>query len=110
MKIEQLVTAPVDGTVLRVAVGVGQTVSRGDVIADVLPGPVAGEGPPARDDAPPATGTDRADLAEVLRRRALLGDDARPEATSPIWSPPPASRSTAASCTRPRPGAGNSPI
>ena len=85
MKIEQPVTAPVDGTVASVAVEVGQVLGEGDLIAQLVPGPVealAGDPIPADDTG--RTGTDRSDLAEVIRRRELLRDEARPEAVAKV--------------------------
>ncbi|UDY36521.1 carboxyl transferase domain-containing protein [Dermatobacter hominis] len=79
MKTEHPVEAPTDAEVHDVLVGPGDDVTVGDVVArlraaaapaEVVAGP---DGP---------VGTDRPDLAEVLRRRSLLADEARPEAVA----------------------------
>ena len=81
MKTEHAVTAPDDVEVVAVPVAVGDPVDTGDPVAQVVAarGPVA-PGPSAVDRGP--RGTDRADLAEVRARRALLTDASRPEAVA----------------------------
>lgn len=80
MKMEQPVPAPHDGVVARLLVQVGQAVTTGQPLLVLSPVGTTGEA-----DAPAAvderTGQ-RADLAEVLARRAALADDARPEAVA----------------------------
>jgi acetyl-CoA carboxylase carboxyltransferase component len=78
MKMEQPVTAPVDGVIARLAVRVGDGVVEGQIVARVQP-----EAAPASDPAPaPAPDGDaiRADLAEALARTAALDDAHRPDA------------------------------
>ncbi|GAA3393416.1 acetyl-CoA carboxylase family protein [Cryptosporangium minutisporangium] len=80
MKMEHVVAAPVDGTVVAVPVAAGDPVVEGAVVAVVLPGD-AGEDAAveAADHDPDAI---RSDLADVLGRQALLQDAARPEAVA----------------------------
>jgi acetyl-CoA carboxylase carboxyltransferase component len=82
MKIEHLVTAPVDGRVDSVAVDAGQVLAKGQVILEVAEGAVAG---PQADDAG-GSAQERADLGELYERRALLADDARPQAIAKVHS------------------------
>jgi acetyl-CoA carboxylase carboxyltransferase component len=85
MKMEHPVAAPAAGRVTAVAVAVGEAVEPGQPIAVLAPvdaGAVDDEG---ADGVPqPAASAEavREDLAEVLRRRALLADEARPEAVA----------------------------
>ena len=79
MKTEHPVPAPADIEIVAVHVVVGDPVEPGDVLVTV----VAATAPPGAEhdsahDEP--RGTDRPDLAEVLRRRSLLTDAERPEA------------------------------
>ncbi|WP_346619197.1 carboxyl transferase domain-containing protein [Blastococcus montanus] len=78
MKMEHVVALPAGGTVLRVAVRVGETVRRGQLLADVehsAPGEQrAGE---ALD-----LDADRPDLAEVRRRHEIGLDEHRTEAVA----------------------------
>ena len=109
MKMEHPVPAPSDGVVARLDVAVGDAVEQGAVVAVVDPAAATDAGPAADDPAAasdaaapgardgattarPGDGDDgddgddggdggvRADLAEVLRRRAQLLDAERPEA------------------------------
>jgi acetyl-CoA carboxylase carboxyltransferase component len=87
MKMEHAVAAPVAGRVVALHVAVGDAVEVGQRLATIGPATTAEEPVPARRaDGPSDLATDepdlRADLAEVLRRRAMLADDARPEATA----------------------------
>jgi acetyl-CoA carboxylase carboxyltransferase component len=84
MKIEQLVTAPADGIVESIAVAVGDVVARGDVIAMVAPGAITRIA--AVTDAEHGAAGERADLAELRARRALLDDEARPDAVAKVHS------------------------
>jgi acetyl-CoA carboxylase carboxyltransferase component len=80
MKTEHVVVAPADATVQTVSVAAGDPVDDGDVVLTAVPATgvvdevAGGEAGP--------TGRDRPDLAEVLRRRELLSDGARPEAVA----------------------------
>lgn len=75
MKMEHPVTAPVDGTVDAIAVGVGDVVGPGDLLAHLTPGAVdLNSGSTERE--PVA----RRDLDAVLDRHARLEDDHRPAA------------------------------
>jgi len=82
MKIEQLVTAAEDGTVASVAVAIGDVVAKGSVVATIAPGTISPVEPGAAET--PVIGVERADLAEVQARRALLDDAARPEAVAKV--------------------------
>ncbi len=79
MKTEHPVEAPFDGIVDEVAVGPGDDVAAGAVVARLR---AAGAGSESSTRADGPTGVDRPDLAEVLRRRALLTDASRPEAVA----------------------------
>ncbi len=83
MKIEQLVVAPCDGVVATVAVAVGDVVKRGAPLMTITPGTI--DAVHTVDEDTVTTGI-RLDLAEVLARRALLGDDARPDAVAKVHS------------------------
>ena len=113
MKIERLVEAPAEGVITEVRVSAGEVVKAGQVwrswrssrLRDLT-----------ADDPDDGAAGERADLAEYHARRALLDDEARPEAIArstlagvepPVrtWqtlSTQAAFRSTAASCTPPR--------
>ena len=84
MKMEHAVAAPVDGTVARLAVAVGDSVSPGDLLVELEPT----SEPLALDDQHRAAGdaaaarTQRPELVELFDRRALLADAARPEAVA----------------------------
>ena len=84
MKTEHPAEAPESGTVDEVLVTVGEPVVRGSVVARLDAGAADVGAEAAADiveeDAP--VGLDRADLAEVLRRRSLLHDHMRPEAVA----------------------------
>jgi len=83
MKMEHPVEAGDRGTVLEVLVAPGDTVGSG--VALVVIGPGADRPPAAAAEglaAAAATVVVRADLAEVLERRARTGDDARPDAVA----------------------------
>jgi acetyl-CoA carboxylase carboxyltransferase component/biotin carboxyl carrier protein len=83
MKTEHEVTAPTDLEVLEVAVALGDEVAAGAGLVTARPATVDPTDPPevrpARDE---PRGVDRPDLAEVLHRRWLLTDDARPAAVA----------------------------
>lgn len=81
MKIEQLVTAPADGVVTEVVVSVGEVLRRGAPVATLAPGEITAA--TVTIDAV-ASGGVRPDLAEVLARRELLEDAARPEAVAKV--------------------------
>ncbi|MEO0494411.1 MAG: carboxyl transferase domain-containing protein [Actinomycetota bacterium] len=82
MKIERLVEAPVEGVVLEVVVGPGEVVKAGQPLVVMREQSIAAEvGAVGSDD--DGTG-ERADLAEYQARRALLEDDARPEAIAKV--------------------------
>ena len=83
MKIEHLVTSPVDGKVDSIVVQLGDVLSKGQTILEIAEGAVASPG--VADDAP-AEATERADLRELHERRALLADEARPDAMAKIHS------------------------
>lgn len=83
MKIEHLVTSAVDGTVASLAVAVGDVLAKADEIARVTPGEISpGSDVPEVE----AVGGIRPDLAEVLDRRDLLSDAARPAAVEKVHS------------------------
>jgi acetyl-CoA carboxylase carboxyltransferase component len=73
MKMEHPVTAPASGTIDALAVGVGDVVGRGDVIAHLAPGDV-----PFDAASPEPGSTSRDDLQEVLDRHGRLEDERRP--------------------------------
>jgi acetyl-CoA carboxylase carboxyltransferase component len=79
MKTEHPVEAPTAAVVEHVDVAIGDDVGAGVVVARLRPAD-APEGDDAGVDGP--VGTDRPDLAEVLRRRHLLTDEALPEAVA----------------------------
>ncbi|MBT5140963.1 MAG: biotin carboxylase [Acidimicrobiaceae bacterium] len=81
MKIEHLVTSPVDGNVSSIVVQLGDVLSKGQPILEIAEGPVASAG--VAEDAP-APAAQRADLQELHGRRALLTDEARPDAIAKI--------------------------
>ena len=83
MKIEHLVTSPVDGKVGSIVVQLGDVLTKGQTILEIAEGAVASE--EATDDTP-AEATERADLQELHERRALLADEARPDAMAKIHS------------------------
>jgi acetyl-CoA carboxylase carboxyltransferase component len=78
MKMEHPVATPVAGRVDEVLVAVGDSVREGQPLARVVAGDTATSSPIEPDGAP----AERTDLAELQRRRALLGDDARPDAVA----------------------------
>jgi acetyl-CoA carboxylase carboxyltransferase component len=79
MKTEHPVTAPVDLEVLEVRIGPGDVVEAGQVVAVGRTATVDADGRAAPSE---PLGPDRPDLAEVLRRRALLTDAGRPDAVA----------------------------
>ncbi|HLI24286.1 MAG TPA: biotin/lipoyl-containing protein, partial [Acidimicrobiales bacterium] len=82
MKMEHVVEAAAGGVVTRVAVGPGDRVSTGDVLAEIGPRSSGESKGPSRQP-PPATeqtAAERTDLADLRRRRQLLEDGARPRA------------------------------
>lgn len=83
MKIEHLVMAPVDGTVGSIVVLVGEVLTKGQVILEIAEGEISNEESP---DDGPAAPSERADLAELYARRAMLDDDARPDAIAKVHS------------------------
>ncbi|WP_254126991.1 carboxyl transferase domain-containing protein [Aquihabitans sp. G128] len=81
MKMEHPVTAPARSRVVSVAVAEGDAVVAGQAL--LVLGPVGVEDPAAGGQAAEAAvAGERADLAELRRRRSLLADDARPEAVA----------------------------
>lgn len=80
MKIEHLVNAPEDGVIDEVRVEAGEVLKAGTVVATLSPGEVGGDGDV---DDETASG-ERADLAELRQRQALLLDEARPEAIAKV--------------------------
>jgi acetyl-CoA carboxylase carboxyltransferase component len=82
MKMEQLVTAGVDGVVATVDVAAGDVLVKGATIATVAAGEVTDRDPSEEAGRDPASG--RSDLAELMARRALLDDAARPEAVAKV--------------------------
>ncbi len=80
MKMEHVVAAPTAGLVQHLAVAAGDTVTEAQVLAVIEPGET-GTGVAAADIVVDLD-TIRPDLVEVLRRQALLGDAARPEAVA----------------------------
>jgi acetyl-CoA carboxylase carboxyltransferase component len=80
MKMEHEVIAEAGGVVRRVAVGVGETVEEGQLLAVIEPGATTdGAG---RDGGDAERAGPRADLDAVLERHALGLDQARPEAVA----------------------------
>ncbi len=80
MKIEHPIAAEASGVVEQLEVGVGDTLDAGDAILRLRPAQVA-DGSPAEPDHVDVAAV-RPDLAEVLARRRMLDDDARPEAVA----------------------------
>ncbi|MFW2336367.1 carboxyl transferase domain-containing protein [Ilumatobacter sp.] len=81
MKLHHEITAPIDGAVLDVVVEVGSTVHPGDVVVELGPVPDSATVPVAAAEATTGPrGLERRDLSDVLARRHLGTDDARPEA------------------------------
>ncbi len=80
MKMEHVVAAPTAGLVHHLAVAAGDTVAEAQLLAVIEPGE-AGTGAAAADLVVDLDAI-RPDLAEVLRRQALLHDAARPEAVA----------------------------
>ncbi len=79
MKLHHEVVAPTAGVVHSIGVMVGATVHPGDPMFVLAPGGDTADLPaPATDSGP--KGLDRRDLSEVLARRTLGTDDARPDA------------------------------
>jgi len=80
MKIEHLVSAPEAGVIDAVHVEAGQVLKAGTAVAALSPGEVADATVTDEE----STGHERADLAELRRRQALLLDEARPEAIAKV--------------------------
>ncbi|MFM8411534.1 MAG: carboxyl transferase domain-containing protein, partial [Alphaproteobacteria bacterium] len=80
MKMEHVVVAPVAGRVERVNVATGDTVAEGATLAWIEPREAGAEVAAAEAEADPER--IRPDLAELLARQALLGDEARPDAVA----------------------------
>lgn len=80
MKMEHAVSATVDGVVAEVAVGIGEVVKAGDLLALVRVSVPADRGHDREVEA--AVQGTRADLAEVLERHAIVSDERRPEAVA----------------------------
>ncbi len=83
MKIEHLLAAPVDGTVISIAVAPGQVIAAGTLIASMEPGPIDAAADAVVAESPRKV---RADLRDVQSRQARLADGARPEAMAKIHS------------------------
>lgn len=81
MKMEHLVVAPESGVVSSVVVSVGEVLRSGQTVATIELRKIA-VAPYETADLP--TGTNRADLSELVRRRKLLSDESRPEAVAKI--------------------------
>ena len=81
MKIERLVEAPAEGVITEVRVSAGEVVKAGQVLAILEEQSIAATLTADPDDG--AVG-ERADLAEYHARRALLDDEARPEAIAKV--------------------------
>jgi acetyl-CoA carboxylase carboxyltransferase component len=83
MKMEHPVPAPTDGVVSAVLVAVGDQVEAGDHLARLRPQDRDGDGwGPADDPGGRPRRVEREDLQELRRRRALLADEARPDAVA----------------------------
>lgn len=85
MKMEHPVVAPARSSVTALAVAPGEAVVAGDLLAELVAvGAAAGAGEVGGAGLGPADGgaSERTDLAELRRRRALLDDAARPEAVA----------------------------
>ena len=81
MKIERLVEAPAEGVITEVRVSAGEVVKAGR-FGDL--GGAVDCCDPAADDPDDGAAGERADLAEYHARRALLDDEARPEAIAKV--------------------------
>lgn len=85
MKMEHTLEVHLDGTVSHLAVSVGQAVAQGDELLRVTgtePEPGSPAVDPEGSEATEQPVGERADLLELQRRRALLADEARPEAVA----------------------------
>lgn len=86
MKMEHVVTAPIDGVVTSVKVNLGEAVAAGDVLAEI--GPLGATDVVSTGIEPQAarvaelSDAARSDLAEVLDRHRVGLDEARPEAVA----------------------------
>ena len=80
MKMEHVITAGLSGVVRRIAVQPGAIVAAGDPVLFVEPAEV--EEQHSADDERGGADEVRADLAELVARRAALRDDARPDAVA----------------------------
>jgi acetyl/propionyl-CoA carboxylase alpha subunit len=80
MKMEHVVPAPVSGVIVRVTVAPGDTVADGATLAWIEPREAGGDAIDPSGDADPDR--IRPDLAELIERKALLSDEARPEAVA----------------------------
>jgi acetyl-CoA carboxylase carboxyltransferase component len=79
MKMEHEILAETSGAVERLLVGVGETVSEGQTLAVLAPGPGERSEPGA---SPAPAPESRDDLAAVAERHRLTRDEARPEAVA----------------------------
>ena len=82
MKIERLVEAPAEGVITEVRVSAGEVVKAGQVLAILEEQSIAAT--LTADDPNDGAAGERADLAEYHARRALLDDEARPEAIAKV--------------------------
>ncbi len=81
MKMEHPLQVFLDGTISHLAVAEGQAVVQGQELLRITGSEPAADHPPAPAVDAPLVG-DRADLAELARRRSLLEDSARPDAVA----------------------------
>jgi acetyl-CoA carboxylase carboxyltransferase component len=83
MKMEHPVTSPAAGVVTELLVALGDQIDAGAVLARIDPAAaVTDDGLADRSATASSDAHERADLRELRERRALLGDDARPEAVA----------------------------
>jgi acetyl-CoA carboxylase carboxyltransferase component len=83
MKMEHPVTSPAAGVVTELLVALGDQIDAGGVLARIDPAAaVTDDGLADRSATASSDAHERADLRELRERRALLGDDARPEAVA----------------------------
>jgi acetyl-CoA carboxylase carboxyltransferase component len=87
MKMEMVVVAPTSGTLTSLTVQLGDQVSQDQPVGTVTPEPSnGGSGDEQVTTEPADTRRMRADLAQLLERRGLLLDSARPEAVATVHS------------------------
>lgn len=79
MKMHHEVVAPTSGRVVAIRIAKGDQVEEGQELFDVEPAEAEES---SEDMAPTASEADQGPLEEVLRRRAVIEDDARPEAVA----------------------------